>query len=320
MRSELAMRLTRALLFTGADREARRSLATWRGVPQATDDRLLRDLGDTYNRLEVYSLDIDVQRLRLKNNSIRLAPLVRRALRAGPGLLSHRPGSKKPPSSSTRRRSFIPSWAAMHSTTSSSICVNGSGSSPDPTEARVSLPAPYAFRRILCKPRRALDWEMGSPAPSRAAWIASRRGASRAARSGQVVDLEHARHHVAKLVPADLFLKDVGPGDQRSLERDALEQPALSSTAAWSTTGPAWPIPFDYRIQGARSRPIRHRALRECSRDRPRAGPAAAGPGRARCRLPSNLGRTAISADPDLSLCGVVLPRPRGSTSTTAPC
>jgi len=66
--SELAMRRTRALLFTGDDREARRSLLTWRGVPQVTSDRLLRDLGDTYNRLEAYALDIDVQRLRLKNS------------------------------------------------------------------------------------------------------------------------------------------------------------------------------------------------------------------------------------------------------------
>jgi hypothetical protein len=67
--SELAMRLTRALLFIGADREARRSIAAWRGGPQSTDERLLRDLGDTYHRLEAYSLDVDVQRLRLKNNS-----------------------------------------------------------------------------------------------------------------------------------------------------------------------------------------------------------------------------------------------------------
>jgi hypothetical protein len=65
--SELAMRLTRALLFTGADREARRSVAAWRGGPQSTDDRLLRDLGDTYNRLQAYTIDIDVQRLRIKN-------------------------------------------------------------------------------------------------------------------------------------------------------------------------------------------------------------------------------------------------------------
>jgi tetratricopeptide (TPR) repeat protein len=66
--NELAMRFTRALLFTGADRDARRSVAAWRGGPQSTNDRLLRDLGDTYNRLEAYTVDIDVQRLRLKNN------------------------------------------------------------------------------------------------------------------------------------------------------------------------------------------------------------------------------------------------------------
>jgi hypothetical protein len=66
---ELSMRLTRALLFIGSDREARRSLALWRGAPEATaGDRLLRDLGDTYNRLEAYTLDIDVQRLRLQNS------------------------------------------------------------------------------------------------------------------------------------------------------------------------------------------------------------------------------------------------------------
>jgi tetratricopeptide (TPR) repeat protein len=66
---ELRMHMTRALLFVGADREARSSLSAWRGVPAASSDRVLRDLGDTYSRLEVYSLDIDVQRLRLKNNT-----------------------------------------------------------------------------------------------------------------------------------------------------------------------------------------------------------------------------------------------------------
>jgi tetratricopeptide (TPR) repeat protein len=67
--SELAMRQTRALLFVGADREARRSIQGWREVPQGTGDRLLRDLGDTYSRLEAYTLEIDVQRLRLKHSS-----------------------------------------------------------------------------------------------------------------------------------------------------------------------------------------------------------------------------------------------------------
>ncbi|MGP0067575.1 MAG: tetratricopeptide repeat protein [Isosphaeraceae bacterium] len=67
--SELKMRLTRALLFVGEDRDARRSLSAWRLALGDTGDRLLRDLGDTYSRLEVYTLDIDVQRLRLQNNA-----------------------------------------------------------------------------------------------------------------------------------------------------------------------------------------------------------------------------------------------------------
>ena len=67
--SELKMRLTRALLFVGEDRDARRSLSAWKLALNDTSDRLLRDLGDTYSRLEVYSLDIDVQRLRLQNNA-----------------------------------------------------------------------------------------------------------------------------------------------------------------------------------------------------------------------------------------------------------
>ncbi|MHB1561208.1 MAG: hypothetical protein ACYC61_27495 [Isosphaeraceae bacterium] len=66
---ELKMRLTRALLFIGEDAEARRSLSSWKGTPDTSSDRMLRDLGDTYRRLEIYSLDIDVQRLRIHNNA-----------------------------------------------------------------------------------------------------------------------------------------------------------------------------------------------------------------------------------------------------------
>jgi tetratricopeptide (TPR) repeat protein len=70
LRTELAIRETRALLFTGADREARLSLAAWHDVDaESASDRLLRDLGDTYSRLEVYSHEIDVQRLRMKRNA-----------------------------------------------------------------------------------------------------------------------------------------------------------------------------------------------------------------------------------------------------------
>ena len=67
-RFELRMRETRALLFIGGDRDARRVLATWKAAPSTTDDRLLRDLGDTYSRLEAYALETDVQRLRMQQN------------------------------------------------------------------------------------------------------------------------------------------------------------------------------------------------------------------------------------------------------------
>ncbi len=65
---ELRMRLTRALLFIGDDLDAKRSISAWKWTPDTNNDRLLRDLGDTYSRLQVYTLDIDVQRLRLKKN------------------------------------------------------------------------------------------------------------------------------------------------------------------------------------------------------------------------------------------------------------
>ena len=69
IRTELAIRQTRALLFTGADREARLSLSAWGDLDRLTqNDRMLRDLGDTYNRLEIYSHAVDVERLRMKNN------------------------------------------------------------------------------------------------------------------------------------------------------------------------------------------------------------------------------------------------------------
>jgi tetratricopeptide (TPR) repeat protein len=68
LRSEVRMRATRAFLFVGDEREARKSLAGWKGLPEASGDRLLRELGDTYARLEVFALEIDVQRLRLQSN------------------------------------------------------------------------------------------------------------------------------------------------------------------------------------------------------------------------------------------------------------
>ena len=66
-RSELKMRLTRAYLFLGDVRNARTSLRGWVGLSRSAPDNLLRDLADTYNRLEGYELAVEVERLRLKN-------------------------------------------------------------------------------------------------------------------------------------------------------------------------------------------------------------------------------------------------------------
>jgi thioredoxin-like negative regulator of GroEL len=66
-RAELKLRLARALLFLGDERGAQAALRGWTGPPRSAGDDLLRDLADTYNRLEAYELVIDVQRLRARN-------------------------------------------------------------------------------------------------------------------------------------------------------------------------------------------------------------------------------------------------------------
>jgi hypothetical protein len=66
-RSELKLRLTRAYLFLGDERGARESLRGWPGPPKGAGDDFLRDIADTYTRLEAYELAIDVQRMRSKN-------------------------------------------------------------------------------------------------------------------------------------------------------------------------------------------------------------------------------------------------------------
>lgn len=65
-RAELRLRLTRAFLFLGDEVSARASLRGWTSLTQSAGDELLRDLADTYNRLEAYELAIDVERLRSK--------------------------------------------------------------------------------------------------------------------------------------------------------------------------------------------------------------------------------------------------------------
>ncbi len=66
-RAELKLRLARAYLFLGDERNAREALRNWTGVGSSASDDLLRDLADTYNRLEAYELAIDVERLRSRN-------------------------------------------------------------------------------------------------------------------------------------------------------------------------------------------------------------------------------------------------------------
>jgi thioredoxin-like negative regulator of GroEL len=66
-RAEFKLRLARAFLFLGDERNAQAALRTWPGPPRRASDSLLRDLADSYERLEAYELAIDVQRLRVKN-------------------------------------------------------------------------------------------------------------------------------------------------------------------------------------------------------------------------------------------------------------
>jgi tetratricopeptide (TPR) repeat protein len=66
-RSELKVRLARSCLFLGDERGARESLRGWTGPPKGASDEFLRDVADTYVRLEAYELAIDVQRIRSKN-------------------------------------------------------------------------------------------------------------------------------------------------------------------------------------------------------------------------------------------------------------
>jgi hypothetical protein len=65
--AELRMRLTRGLVFLGDSRAAKASLAAWNEMAaiKRWNDGLLRDLADTYARLNAHELAIDVQRIRL---------------------------------------------------------------------------------------------------------------------------------------------------------------------------------------------------------------------------------------------------------------
>ncbi len=64
LRSEVQLRLVRALLFSGDEAAARRALTEGTQPLPSTGDDLLRDLAELYMRVQAYSLAEDVQRLR----------------------------------------------------------------------------------------------------------------------------------------------------------------------------------------------------------------------------------------------------------------
>lgn len=66
LRAEVRLRNVRALLFSGDDAAARRALTSSTAPPPSGSPELLRDLAETYSRLEAYELALDVQRLRSK--------------------------------------------------------------------------------------------------------------------------------------------------------------------------------------------------------------------------------------------------------------
>jgi len=70
LRDEARLDLVRALLFSGDPVAARREIAAWGGPTAEADDELLRELADTYQRIDAYDLAIEAERLR----SRRLAP------------------------------------------------------------------------------------------------------------------------------------------------------------------------------------------------------------------------------------------------------
>ena len=70
LKDEARLQHARALLFSGELAAARKSIAAWGGPTADLDDGLLRELADTYQRLDAYSLAIEAERYR----SGRLAP------------------------------------------------------------------------------------------------------------------------------------------------------------------------------------------------------------------------------------------------------
>ena len=64
IRDEARLRHARALLFSGDQAACRREIADWGGPAQVGDNAFLRDLADTYLRLDALPLAIEAEKIR----------------------------------------------------------------------------------------------------------------------------------------------------------------------------------------------------------------------------------------------------------------
>lgn len=92
-RVELRLRYARALLFNGDDQGARRVLSSGFAPDVSSSDDLLRDLADTFARLEAYDLSEDVQKLRSRRTTTGSIPWF--DARYGLALAYYRAGKSK---------------------------------------------------------------------------------------------------------------------------------------------------------------------------------------------------------------------------------
>lgn len=90
---EFRMRQTRAYLLSGDDERARESLSHWPTTPPPLGDRFLKELADTYGRLDAWRLAADVQRLRTQR--VASGSLRWFEARYGLGLAYYRSGKEK---------------------------------------------------------------------------------------------------------------------------------------------------------------------------------------------------------------------------------
>ena len=133
-RDEARLHHARALLFSGDPAAASKEIADWGGPAGDGDDELLRELADTYLRLDAFILAIDAERFRAGRLRPARSPGSSRGT-GWPSPASGRTASRTPGRSSTPPRSSTPTSAAATSGPGSSGC----GRSRERTE-RIDVP------------------------------------------------------------------------------------------------------------------------------------------------------------------------------------